>query len=113
MQTIIDESFAQARKIVQEQSNRIASEVNASADGLNTALTRFNTTMKLAQAKDEEAAQLRATAIRELDTAITNSQAIQFGIVQQIADGRMVTGTDTPVIPTRKPKLISGDEEAA
>lgn len=111
MLNIIEEKLGEIRKTAQEQSNRIASELNTGADGLNVALTRFNTTMQQARLKRQEADQLEAAAIRELDTAIGNNQAIQFGIVQQIADGRMVTGTDTPVIPARKPKLVKAAGE--
>lgn len=107
MLNVIEEKLVEIRKTAQEQSNRIASELNAATDGLNAALTRFNTTMRQAQLKRQEADQLEAAAIRELDTAATNLQAIQVGIVQQIADGRMVTGSDTPTLPRRKPKLVN------
>ena len=102
----IEEKLTEIRATAMEQSNRIANDLNAAADAMNGALTRFNMAMTTVRQKRQEADQLEAAAIRELDTAIANNQTIQIGIVQQIADGRMVTGSDTPVIPTRKPKLV-------
>lgn len=112
MLNIIEEKLADVRKTAQEQSNRIASEVNSGADALNAALTRFNTTMQQVKLKREEADQLQAAAVRELDTALSQHQSVQLGIVQQLADGRMVTGSDAAVVPSRKPKLkaVEGGE---
>jgi hypothetical protein len=105
---IIEEKLTEIRATAMEQSNRIANELNSGADTLNGALAKFNATMTAVRLKREDADSMQAAAIRELDTAIANSMSVQVGVVQQIADGRMVTGSDMPVIPTRKPKLVKG-----
>jgi hypothetical protein len=113
MLNAIEEQLTAIRATAMEQSNRIANDLNSAADAMNGALTRFNMALTTVRQKRQEADQLEAAAIRELDTAISNNQTVQIGIVQQIADGRMVTGSDTPVIPTRKPKLVKAGGDAA
>lgn len=103
---VIEEQLTAIRATAMEQSNRIANELNSAFDAMNGHMARFNATMAQVRQMREKADELQAAAIRELDTAIANNLAVQIGIVQQIADGRMVTGSDTPVIPARKPKLV-------
>ncbi len=124
MRQVIEEQLTNIRAAAMEQENRIASELNSAVDGVNTAKTTYSAGMasvralrqeaeKLEAAAREkrlEADQLEAATVRQLDTALENFQAINCGVVQQIADGRMVTGSNTPVIPKRKPKLVGGGE---
>lgn len=113
MLNAIEEQLSAIRATAMEQSNRIANDLNSAADDMNSATTRFNMAMAAVRQKRHEADQLEAAAIRDFDTAISNDQTIKIGIVQQIADGRMVTGCDTPVIPNRKPKLVKASADPA
>lgn len=107
----LEEKWTEIRATAMEQTNRIANELNSAFDAMNAHMTRFNTTMTQVRQLREKADELQAAAMREFDTAIANNLAVEIGIVQQLADGRMVTGSDTPVIPTRKaPKLVKGGE---
>lgn len=128
MYNVVNEQFAAASKVVQEQSNRIASDLNSATDGTNAALMHFNTSMEQAHAKRREADvmevearsriaakraeadQIEADAIRALDTAITNSQSVSIAIINQLADGRVVTGSPAKV-ERRRPKLVAGAAE--
>jgi hypothetical protein len=108
----LEEKWTEIRATAMEQTNRIANELNSAFDGMNGHMARFNATMTQVRHLEEKAHELKTAALRELDTAIANNLAIQIGIVQQLADGRMVTGSDTPVIPTRKPKLVKAGDAA-
>lgn len=111
MLSAIEEQLTAIRTTAMEQSNRVANELNSGVDAMNGQLARFNAAMMTVRQMREKANEIEAAAHRDLDSAIANSMAIQVGIVQQIADGRMVTGSDTPVIPTRKPKLVKAAKE--
>jgi hypothetical protein len=114
MRNAIKEQMNAVEAAVAEQENRIANELNSAFDNTNCHMVRFNTDMESVRKWRMQADELQAKAIRELDTAIGNNLAVQIGIVQQIADGRMVTGSDTPVIPARKPpKLVKAAEGGA
>lgn len=106
MLNVLEERLTEIRATAMEQTNRIANELNSAVDALNGQVARFNATMTTVRQMRDKASELEAAAIRDLDSAIANNMAVEVGIVQQLADGRMVTGSDTPVIPTRKPKLV-------
>jgi hypothetical protein len=108
--TAIEEMLDGVRKVANEQSNRIAGELNAAYDQQNAAMARFNQQMKLAKAKREEAERIEADAVRDLDTAFGNTGAVSLSIIQQIGEGRIVTGSDTPA-PARRPKLVKAAAE--
>jgi hypothetical protein len=110
---IIEEKLTEIRATAMAQSNMVANELNSGIDDMNASLLRFNAAMETVRQKRAEADDLQAKAIRDLDTSIANNLATQAGIVHQLANGRMVTGSDTPVIPTRKPpKLVKGGVSA-
>lgn len=107
MLSVIEENLVAVRRIAQEQQNRIAAEINSAVDALNAAKGLAAMAFETAEAKRKEAERLEAQARREIDTAISNCQAVLIGIMQQLDDGQMVTGTDTPAPARRgKPKLI-------
>lgn len=105
MISAIDEMLDGVRKVAAEQSTRIAGELNSAYDMQNAAMVRFNSAMKSAKTKRDEADRIEAEAVRDLDTSLANSGAVSLSIIQQIGEGRIVTGSDTPV-PTRRPKLV-------
>lgn len=105
MITAIEDILNQARAVASEQSNRIASEMSSAYDAVNAAATRFNDRMKLARAKLDEASQIQADAVREHDSALSQTGAVLLSIVQQLSEGRMVTGSDQPA--PKRPRLVN------
>jgi hypothetical protein len=104
----IDEVLAKAREVAVEQSNRIVSELNAAYDAMNAAQTRFNDRMAAAKAKRAEADAIEADAIREHDTALSNAAAVSLSILQQLSEGRMITGSATPA--PKRPRLVGAKQ---
>lgn len=83
-------------KAAAEQSSQIAAELSAAFDSMNEAKVRFNEAMKRAQAKRAEADEIERKAWQEFDTATSQDGAVKLSIVQQLNEGRMVTGSALP-----------------
>jgi len=104
MITAIQELADGMVKAATEQSNRIVSELDASYDATNAAVAAHAERMKAAKAKRAEADAIEDAANRELNTALSQAGAVSLSIIQQITEGRMITGADTPA--PKRPRLV-------
>lgn len=104
MITAIQQAADAIVKAAAEQSNRVISELNASYDATNAAIVAHAERMKAARAKRAEADAIEDSANRDLQTALSQAGAVSLSIVQQISEGQMVTGSDTPA--PKRPRLV-------
>lgn len=110
MLNIIDEKLEQIRTAAADQQACIINELNANVDATNAAMARFSAAMKQAHAKRDEARQIEQAAVRDLDTALNNSQTVQLALMQQLDSGQIVGGSNTPAVARKPPKLkVAGE----
>jgi hypothetical protein len=109
MKHVIEQQLKSVLTAVDEQSNRITSELSANYDGQNAAQSAFNTSMAKVADLRRQADELQAKAILELDTALTNCGSVGLSIINQLNDGQIVTGTPTPA---RRPRLVQPAQTA-
>ena len=92
----IEEALNAVRTAATDHNNRVINELSASYDADNAAKTMFNEQMKLARQKRAEADEIQEAAMREYNTARANAGAVALSIVQQLSEGQMITGSNTP-----------------
>lgn len=97
-------------KAAKEQSNRIVSELDSSYNLINAAVTAHTERMKAARKMHDEASAIEDAANRDLNTALHQASAIYLSITQQITEGRMISGSDTPA--PKRPRLVGKGGDA-
>ena len=110
MKNVISSKVQAILEAVDDQTNRICSELSANYDGQNAAQAEFSTKMQRVAELRRQADDLQAKAVIELDTALTNVGSVGLSLLGQLQGGEIVTGTPTPA---RRPKLVKGEQAAA
>jgi hypothetical protein len=99
MKNVINAKLQAIVEAVDEQTNRICSELSANYDGQNAAQAEFNTKM------------LRVTELRrQADELQANCGSVGLSLLGQLEGGEIVTGTPTPA---RRPKLVKSEQAVA
>lgn len=103
MKNVISSKVQAILEAVDDQQNRITSELSSNYDAQNAAQSAFSEAMQRACDLRRQADEIQAKAILDLDTALTNCGSVGLSIINQLASGEVITGTPTPA---RKPKLV-------
>lgn len=110
MKNVIAQRVASILEAVDDQQNRITSELSANYDAQNAAQSAFSEAMQRATELRRQADEIQAKAVLDLDTALTNCGSVGLSIINQLASGEVITGTPTPA---RRPKLVKAPNVAA
>lgn len=92
----IETAIEVVRKAAREQSASVVRELHSEFDARNIAIGQYDEKIRAVRAMREEADDLERRAYDELNSAITNSNAVILSIVNQINQGQMVTSIDSP-----------------
>ena len=110
MKNVIANKVQAILEAVDDQQNRITSELSANYDMQNAAQSTFSEAMLRAAELRRQADEIQAKAVLDLDTALTNCGSVGLSIINQLASGEVITGTP---VPSRKPKLVAAEKAVA
>ena len=110
MKNVISSKVQAILEAVDDQTNRICSELSANYDMQNAAQSAFSEAMLRVADLRRQADEIQAKAVLDLDSALTNCGSVGLSIINQLASGEVITGVPTPA---RRPKLVKGEQVAA